>query len=64
MNAESVLKTLKILNLTTTIAILMKLTTIVYLHKIFNLIRSLRISSLVVSELCPETEDFKFESVC
>ena len=37
MDAESVQKTLKIFNLTTTNAMLIKLTTIVYLHETFIL---------------------------
>ena len=40
MNVESIRKTLKIFNFTTTNAILMKLTTDIYLNKVFHLTKS------------------------
>ena len=40
MDAESIQKTLKFFNFTTTVAILMKLTTDIYLNKVFHLTKS------------------------
>ena len=40
METESIQKTLKIFNFTTTYAILMKLTTDIYLNKLFHLAKS------------------------
>ena len=40
MDAESIQKTLKFFNFTTTVAIHMKLTTDIYLNKVFHLAKS------------------------
>ena len=58
MDTESIQKTLKILNFTTTYAIPMKLTIDIYLNKVFHLAKSWDVSHRVYKDVNKKTLNF------